>query len=392
MRAATPKFEDLRVLVVEDDDILLELIRDRLCRDGAEVLVAESTLTALLQLGPGHIDVVVAEVRPPGGSSVELIREVMSRNPRAGVLLLASPGDKGPLREGLAAGAIDFATKPFRYEQLGHLIEQFLHWRELREPSELRQVQVRRLVEETEAARRAGPAIVEEIPAGRDRAHIESVLILAKVAEFNDQETANHLLRVSRYAALTAAQMGMAAWDVEDIALAAPLHDIGKVAIDHRVLRRRGPLSPEERVEMKLHTIRGSEILGGVESFATAFQIARHHHERFDGRGYPDGLAGEEIPLAARITAVVDVFDALTTRRSYKQEWPLEDAMDYLWRQGARQFDLEVVSAFSSAEDRVREVYAELKDAPRGSLLDYAPRNSNEAKRGRSWGDSIQVS
>jgi putative two-component system response regulator len=182
---------------------------------------------------------------------------------------------------------------------------------------------------------------------------------------------------------------------VEDIALAAPLHDIGKVAIDHRVLRRRGPLSPEERVEMKLHTIRGAEILGGVESFRTACQIARHHHERFDGRGYPDGIAGDEIPLAARITAVADVFDALTTRRCYKQDWPVEDSMDYLWRQGARQFDLEVVAAFSNAEDQIRRVHEELKDAPRGSLLDYSQHTRSGHLEGRDpqdWKDSIQVS
>ena len=134
---------------------------------------------------------------------------------------------------------------------------------------------------------------------------------------------------------------------------------------------------------MKLHAIRGAEILEGVESLGTACRIARHHHECFDGRGYPDGLVGEEIPLEARITAVADVFDALTTRRCYKQAWPIDDAVDYLWRQGAKQFDLAVVAAFSSVAEEMHEIHEELKDAARGSLVEHAWKN---LQAGRSLG------
>lgn len=359
------RFDGLRALLIGDDDALSGSIQRELEESGVEVLAANSVLQAMLRFGGSGIDVVFCDVRPPGCGHLELIRKITARFPNTAVFLLAAPGDRALVRDGLAQGAFDFMSKPLRAGDLQHGIDRYLRWRDLRGPAERLHAPI------------AGRPLADLDEGVADRADIagwnmESFLVLAKVAEFNDHENANHLLRVSRYAATIASALGLSARDVGQIALAAPLHDIGKVAIDQRILRRRGALTAEERVEMKQHTVLGAEILGEAESLVKAKQVAHYHHEAFDGSGYPDGLSGAAIPLEARITAVADVFDALTTRRCYKAAWPVEDGIDYLWRQGARQFDLEVVAAFSEAEEEVRSIHTELKDAAHGSLLEHA--------------------
>ncbi len=179
------------------------------------------------------------------------------------------------------------------------------------------------------------------------RSHLETIYRMALVAEYRDQEdTGRHLRRMSRFSGILALGMGLSAQEAEDIRYAAPLHDIGKVAIPDSILRKPAKLTPEEFEEMKKHTVYGAKMLINAESrlLRLAAKIAVGHHEWYDGTGYPSGLKGEAISLEARIVTVADVFDALSSKRVYKGAWTVEDALKYIEERSGRQFDPQVVA------------------------------------------------
>ena len=179
------------------------------------------------------------------------------------------------------------------------------------------------------------------------RSHLETIYRMALVAEYRDQaDTGRHLRRMSRYSGILAEGMGLSFLEAEDIRYAAPLHDIGKVAIPDSILRKPTKLTPEEFGEMKKHTIYGAKMLVNAESrlLRLASRIAVGHHEWWDGSGYPYQLKGEEIPIETRIVTVADVFDALSSKRVYKGEWTVEDAIKYIQEKSGEQFDPKVVA------------------------------------------------
>ena len=190
------------------------------------------------------------------------------------------------------------------------------------------------------------------LPEALEQARVEVVERLARAAEFRDDETGRHLRRVGELAASVGRQMGLGTREVALLERAAPLHDVGKIAIPDAILRKPGPLDPEEAAVMRTHTLLGARILegGGSELIRTAEAIALSHHERWDGRGYPWRLAAEEIPLPARIVALVDVFDALTHDRPYRPAWAPDAVRTLIRHECGGQFDPEVVEAFLGEE------------------------------------------
>jgi HD-GYP domain-containing protein (c-di-GMP phosphodiesterase class II) len=194
------------------------------------------------------------------------------------------------------------------------------------------------------------------------KSHLETIYRMAMVAEYRDQtDTASHLRRISKYTALVAAQLGLPYDLVEDLRYASPLHDIGKVAIPDAILLKPGKLTPDEYEQMKKHPVYGAKMLENAHSrlLHLARNIALAHHEHYDGTGYPHGLKGEEIPLEARIVTVVDVFDALTTRRVYKGAWSIDDTFKYMREQSGRLFDPGVVDCFLRCQVQIEEVIAD---------------------------------
>jgi HD-GYP domain-containing protein (c-di-GMP phosphodiesterase class II) len=190
------------------------------------------------------------------------------------------------------------------------------------------------------------------------RSHLETVYRMAMVAEYRDQEdTAKHLRHISRYSSIVAESFGLPYQMVEDIRYASPLHDIGKVAIPDNVLRKPGRLTEEEYELMKKHPEYGAKVLERAESrlLQLAHRISLAHHEKWDGTGYPYGLKGDAIPLEACIVSVVDVFDALMTKRVYKAAWPLEDTVRYLREQSGKHFHPGVVDAFMKGFPAIQE-------------------------------------
>jgi putative two-component system response regulator len=186
----------------------------------------------------------------------------------------------------------------------------------------------------------------------------ESLLVLARAAESRDPQTGHHLARMSAYSRLIAQGLGLDEDTVEHIFLAAPVHDVGKIGIPDRILLNQGRLDPEEWVEMKRHAQYGYDILSKSKTpiLQLGALIALNHHEAWDGSGYPNGLAGEAIPLAARIVTVADIFDALTSKRPYKPEWPLEEAIRELKTLAGKRLDARCVDAFLAQMDLVKEV------------------------------------
>ncbi|MDA9427355.1 MULTISPECIES: HD domain-containing phosphohydrolase [Bradyrhizobium] len=194
----------------------------------------------------------------------------------------------------------------------------------------------------------------------------EIILRLALAVEYRDNDTGEHTLRVARYSRIIAEQLGLPARLCRDIYLAAPLHDVGKVAIPDNILLKPGRLTDEEMAVIRTHATIGERILAdsSCELIRLGAQIAAGHHERWDGAGYPNGLEADEIPVAARVVAVADVFDALTTRRPYKEPMPLEAARSYLAENAGRQFDPACVEAFLSRWDEVVEIAAGQRASP----------------------------
>jgi GAF domain-containing protein len=210
-------------------------------------------------------------------------------------------------------------------------------------------------------ASQAGVALENaQLTAELKRAYEETIMRLARAAEYRDADTGDHIRRMSLYSAEVARGIGMPEEAVANLLLAAPMHDVGKIAVPDEILKKPGKLTPEERREMERHTTYGGEILGGtdVPLLVLSQTIALTHHEKWDGSGYPRGLAGEAIPLVGRVCALADVFDALTSKRVYKEAMPVEQACEIVRSGRGTHFDPAVVDAFFATFEKVLAVKA----------------------------------
>jgi len=332
----------MKILAVDDDELALSVVSRALVRAGHEPLVARGGQEALAILGQDACRMVISDWEMPGMDGVELCRRIRAAESPGYVyvILLTSRDEIQDVVEGLSAGADDFMTKPFH-------------------PDELR-VRVR-------AGERILSLETREV----------AIFAMAKLAESRDPETGEHLERMRNYSRLLAQHLATTrafAGTVDEeyvrlIYLTSPLHDIGKVGIPDSVLLKPGRLSNREFEIMKQHALIGAETLAaaarqypGVAYLRMARDIAVGHHERFDGSGYPAGLSGEDIPLAARIVAVADVYDALTSKRVYKPAFAPDIARNMIVGDSGKHFDPALVAVFVENEDRflaIREQFAE---------------------------------
>ena len=247
----------------------------------------------------------------------------------------------------LDAGAADFLTRPINYRECQSRCRNLLKMRSF-------QLQNRRHAEILELR-------VKEVSEDLQKRNMEMLRRLAVVAEKRDSETGQHLVRMARYSALLAREVGFSEAEVHVIGMAAPLHDIGKIGIPDDILLAPRRLTDSELIIMRTHPDIGYEMLHGStsDSMRMSADIARYHHERFDGNGYPLGLRGEHIPLSARIVAVADVWDALLSTRPYKRSWTEESAIELLRNGAGTQFDPMLIDAFLDNLDAVRLIRRE---------------------------------
>ncbi len=321
-----------RILILEDADSA-ELLQRILAAAGYDDVRVPTGLDDLeLELKTDEADLVVLDLQVPQLDGFALLERIV----RSGVPVLVCTADDTPTtrRRALGLGARDFVTKPLDRVEILLRVGNLLQTRRLQRALEDRNQDLQRWV-------RSRTADLED-------ARRETLERLAMAAEYRDDDTHMHTKRVGRTAALLAKQLGLSAETVEHLRYAAPLHDVGKIGIPDAVWLKPGQLTESERKMLEKHTEIGGRILTGSRSpiLRLAEQIARTHHERWDGSGYPNGLSGDEIPLAGRITAVADVFDVLAHPRPHKKAWPVEQAVQEIVDQAGRQFDPEVVAAF----------------------------------------------
>ncbi|MYN43321.1 response regulator [Duganella sp. FT109W] len=320
----------MKVLVVDDNQMNLDLFCHMLSMlDDADPLPMGTAAEALAWCAYRTPDLVVVDYMMPGMDGLEFLRRfrLLPGKREVPVVMVTADTELKVRHEALRLSANDFLTKPVNSIEFNVRIGNLLALRRAQRQLAARADSL------AEAVSKATAAVVA-------REH-EAIHRLSRAAEFRDSDTGSHLQRMAAYARVIAAGLGLSVAECDLLAEAAPMHDIGKVGIPDAILLKQGALDPDERAVIQRHPQIGADILAGSESplLQAGAVIAISHHERYDGGGYPHGLAGVAIPLFGRIVAVADVFDALTTARPYKPAWPLARALDYLRAEKGRHFD-----------------------------------------------------
>ena len=343
------------ILIVDDTPENLDILIGILKED-YRLKVATDGQSALELATATPPDLVLLDIMMPGMDGFEVCRRLKAE-PRLGdvpVIFVSALGDLDSKVRAFTQGGVDYVTKPFQGEEVEARVKTQLRVRHLQMELE----DYNRELENRVAAQ------VKEIAAGQ----FATIFALSKLAESRDDDTGQHLERVRTFCKLLADRLGqakellgqIAPGFVDTIYYASPLHDIGKVAIPDRILLKPGKLTKDEFETMKTHTTLGAKTLEAVawEHPGNAFiemgiQIARSHHERWDGNGYPDGLQGEQIPLPARIMAVADVYDALRSQRCYKPPFPHEKSSAIIISDSGSHFDPAVVEVFTELQEQL---------------------------------------
>lgn len=335
---------DARILVVDDEQANVQLLERILEMAGYQHVVSTTDPRQVLDLlHTFQPDLILLDLLMPhldGFAVMEWLHSVVPVDSYLPVLVLTADATSETRRRALAGGAKDFLTKPLDVDEVLLRIANMLD--------------IRFLHLQLQAEKGALEERVQERTRELEGSYIETFERLALAAEYRDDDTGQHTLRVGRTAALLAQELSLPTEKVEILRRAAGLHDVGKIGIPDDILLAPRKLTSEEFEVVKTHTVIGAKILSGSRSplLSMAEEIARSHHERWDGRGY-GGLAGEEIPLYGRITTVADVFDALTHKRPYKEAWPIDEAIAEISRQRGEQFDPRVVDAFMAIQEDV---------------------------------------
>lgn len=312
------------------------LLRRLMEAEGFSCVEASCGHEALERLQDEPVPLVLSDYRMPRMDGAQLLREVVARWPDTAVIMITAESDVDLAVRSLDAGALDYLTKPFCIDEVRARVNQVL--------------EKRRLLIENRAYRTE----LEERVALQARKYEElflaSLQSLADALEVKDAYTWGHSTRVSRYATAIARELGMAPTLLEQLELGSRLHDIGKIGVREDVLNKDGALTDEEYAHVMEHPVIGWRLLAPLlRDMPHALAVVRSHHERFDGRGTPDEMRGHEIPLEARITAVADSFDAMTSGRVYRSGMNVDDAVAELRRCAGSQFDPAVVAAFERA-------------------------------------------
>ena len=352
---------DLReanVMVVDDVEANIKILVESLS-DEYYVSVAMDGESALEYIADNPPDIILLDIMMPGMDGYEVCEKV-KRNPATRnipVIFLTALTDEQDESRGLDLGAVDYIAKPFNPGLVKARIRNQLELKRYRDELE-------KIVSERT---RKLKATFESLK----NASLDTIRRLTRAAEYKDEDTGAHILRMSYYSAAIARELGLSEKIVESILYAAPMHDIGKIGIPDRILLKPGKLHADEWVIMKQHTVIGGEILegsrAGIVRLGTVIAIT--HHEKWDGSGYPKGLSGKQIPLVGRIVALSDVFDALTSKRPYKEPFSLEKSYKIIKEGCGTHFDPDVVHAFFSVEDEIIDIKEKFKDENHSQFL-----------------------
>jgi two-component system response regulator RpfG len=344
-----------RVLIVDDESTGRTILAKIIQQAEEDVIVEpfDNPLQALQWLDNHHPDLIITDYRMPDINGVELIKLIRAKPACQDIpiMMITVVSEKSVRYDALEAGATAFLTRPIDQIECRTSCRNLL---KLHEQQSIIQDRADWLARQVEVA-------TQQIVS---REH-ETLLRLAKAGEYRDEVTGNHVVRMAKYSREIGEALGLSEKECDEIEYAAPMHDIGKIGIQDKVLLKPGKFDKDEWISMQEHTRIGHAILSNSQSryIQTGAIIALNHHERFDGSGYPNGISGKDIPLVARIVSVADVYDALISQRPYKPSWSPADAQDYLHKHAGSQFDPICVEAFFERLDNISRIHKTFSDA-----------------------------
>ena len=346
-----------KILIVDDSPEAIEVLGNALPREYMrQVALSGEKAIRILETSETLPDLILLDVMMPGMDGYEVCRH-LKKNQRfrdIPVIYLSALTDTMDKVKAFEQGGVDYIEKPFQLEEIRARVDTHLKLRFFQKELEIYNNKLKQMVEEK----------VKEI----SESQMATIFSMAKLAEARDKDTGDHLMRIQIFCRLIAERLSMDTRYqsrinedfIENLQKASPLHDIGKVGIRDAILLKPGKLTSEEFEEMKQHTSIGANTLEEVYRnypnnyfIKTGIDIARSHHEKWDGSGYPDGLQGEEIPLSARIMALVDVYDALRSKRVYKEAYSKEATRDIIVRESGKHFDPLLVDIFILSEQEI---------------------------------------
>lgn len=340
------EIEKIKAVYIDDEPVNLMLVEAYGAEFNLNIKTFEDPNEGLEYIFNNEIDILYTDYMMPKIDGIELITKFREKYKEIPVVVITAIGDDQELKiKALEVGATDFLTKPIDMTEFKARSINLLTLR----VAQLK-LKDRALLLESEVKK--ATAEIQE------REH-ESLMVLGRAAEYKDAETANHTLRVAHYSKLLAKYYGLDEMKQKIIFYASPFHDIGKVGIADGILLKEGRLTPDEFSIMKKHVYIGAEILRDTKSpyLIEGGIISLNHHEKYDGTGYPEGKVGEEIPLSARIVAIADVFDALTSVRPYKQSWTFQEAILLLVKEKNSHFDPKLVDIFIENINEVKKIH-----------------------------------
>jgi putative two-component system response regulator len=340
----------LDILIV-DDTILNVVLLEEICKDeGHNVYSFTNPLEALESIKNKEYDLAFIDYMMPELNGIELIKEIQTIQPNLISVMITAADSQEVKLKALEAGANEFLIKPI---DVSEMMIRLRNMSKLIEAEKVLKDYNKKLQSEIDLA-------IQKL----QRGEYETLDVLSNVAEYRDEDTHNHTKRVALYSKLLAKEAGLDEETQDLIFYASPLHDVGKVGIPDAILLKPGRLSDEEFVVMRTHAKIGYEMLNGFENkyLKAGATIALTHHEKFDGSGYPNGLKGDEIDIMGQIVAIADVFDALTSKRPYKDAWPLERAFNLLKEESGKHFSPFLVNIFLNNKSGIMEIKEKYKD------------------------------
>jgi putative two-component system response regulator len=328
-----------RILIVDDEKMICSVIALRLNREGYACQMANNGTEALSHFYKDTFSLIISDIKMPEMDGIELLRRVKAMSPKMMVIMMTAHPEIDKAVEAMRLGAYDFLLKPVDLDIMVLSVKKALERKRLEEEIESYHKGLEKLVEERTSKLQQAYRILKE-------AHLDSVKVLAGAIDAKDPYTRGHSDRVSKMSLKIAKNLGFSEERLEVLEYGALLHDIGKIGIKDEVLQKPGALDAEEYQHIQEHPLIGVKIVEGIDFFKDKIPMIRNHHERFDGSGYPDGLIEEVIPMEARIIAVADSFDAMTSLRPHRRAIPVNDVVDEMEEEKGRQFDPGVLEIF----------------------------------------------
>ncbi len=367
-----------RILIVDDDESVRDVISVLLREEGYHCAVASGADMALQLAEEEDTPLVISDMKMPGKDGLWLLEAFHEKYPDTAVIMLTGYGDTESAVDCLRRGAVDYLLKPPKLTDLIRAIERALAKRRVEMARKRYQKKLERKVRDRTTELRSALKDVSTT-------YQNTLLALVTALDAREHETSDHSQRVVEYTTAIATRMGLTGPELEEIGRGALLHDIGKIGVPDAVLLKPGKLTPEEWVEMRKHPDIGYSMIAPIPFLAVPSQIVLSHQERWDGRGYPRGLAREEITIGARVFAVADTLDAMTSDRPYRNGTSFANAIDEISRCGGTQFDPEAVRAFLDIGEgglmKIKEDMVAKKKAAQAAKLAAAQLKASESTK-----------